>query len=126
MKIYITCPFSHSRKRLGILSLVEKIVKSKGFEVIVPKIGGTPKEIFERDYKWIKSSDLIIAEVSELSHGVGMEIGLSYCLGLKRILLLEKGNKVTKFAHGMPDTYIIEYNNIKDLEEKLSELLKKI
>lgn len=62
------------------------------------KIGGGPTKIFNRDYKQLKSYDLIIADVSETSHGVGIEIGMSYCLNLKRIFLFEKGKQVTKLA----------------------------
>ena len=91
MKAYITCPVSHTQKRLDLLPIIETIVKSKGIESFVFQIGGSPKEIFQRDFEQLKSSDILIAEVSERSHGVGIEIGLSYSFGLKRILLLENG-----------------------------------
>lgn len=74
----------------------------------------------------MKSSDLIIAEVSETSHGVGIEIGLSYCLGLKRILLLKKGEYLSRMARGVSDTAVIEYENINELKPKLSNELDKI
>jgi len=51
---------------------------------------------------------------------------MSYCLNLKRILLLEKGKHVTKFAQGMPNTIIIEYENLNDLKNKLSSALDSI
>ena len=125
MKVYITCPVSRTNKRFSLLPEIEKVVKSKNLETFVFKIGRIPEEIFRRDYEQLKSCDLIIAEVSEESHGVGIEIGLSFCLGLKRILLIQKGNSVTKFAQGMKDTFIIEYENIDDLKKKLSVALDK-
>lgn len=123
MKAYITCPVSHTKDRLNLLPEIKNLVESKGINTFVFQIGGTPKEIFERDYEQLKSCDLIIAEVSETSHGVGIEIGLSYCLNLKRILLLEKGKHVTKLAQGMPNTFIIEYDNLTSLRSKLSDVL---
>lgn len=99
---------------------IKKLVESKGIKSFVFQVGGKPEEIFRRDYQQLKSSDLIIAEVSERSHGVGIEIGLSYGLGLRRILLLEKGQFVSKLAQGIPQTIVIEYENLSDLEEKLS------
>ena len=126
MKAYITCPVSHTKERLDLLPEIKSVVKEKGIDFFVFKIGGNPAEIFNRDYKQLKSCDLIIAEVSETSHGVGMEIGMSYCLNLKRILLLEEGKHVTKFAQGMPGTTIIEYKNIKDLKTKLSSVLDRL
>lgn len=126
MKAYITCPVSHSKNRLNLLPIIKKIVESKRIKTFVFKIGGIPKEIFKRDYSNLKESDIIIAEVSERSHGVGAEIGLSYCLGLKRILLIEKGNFISKLIQGIPNTKIIEYKNIEDLKIKLSEAIEEL
>jgi len=126
MKAYITCPVTHTNNKLDLLPEIEKIVKSKGLESFIFEIGGSPKEIFDRDFMQLKSSDLIIAEVSELSHGVGIEIGLSFNLGLKRILLLQKEKEITKLAQGMPNTTIILYENLEDLKEKLIFALDKI
>jgi len=126
MKAYITCPVTITNKRLDFLPEIKKIVESKGLETFVIKVGGTPEEIFDRDYNQIKSSDLIIAEVSEPSHGVGIEIGMSFSLGLKRILLFQKGSTVTKLAQGMPDTFIVEYEELEDLKNNLNKTLDKI
>jgi hypothetical protein len=90
------------------------------------EIGGTPDEIFHRDHSNIKDSDLIIADVSERSHGVGIEIGMSYCLGLKRILLIDENKSVTKLAQGMPDTTIISYKDENDLKSKLESAIHEI
>jgi nucleoside 2-deoxyribosyltransferase len=126
MKAYITCPISHTKERLNLLPEIKAVVEEKGIDSFVFKTGGSPSEIFSRDYEELKSCDLIIAEVSETSHGVGIEIGLSYCLNLEIILLLEKGKYVTKLAKGMPNTQIIEYSNIEDLKKKLSSALDDI
>lgn len=92
-------------------------------KAFVFQVGGTPEEIFTRDYNELKSSDILIAEVSERSHGVGIEIGLSYDLKLKRILLLQRGQFISKLAQGMPDTTIIEYQSADDLKTKLKDVL---
>ena len=126
MKVYITCPVTLTNKRIDFLPEIQKAVESKGLETFVIKAGGTPEEIFDRDYNQIKSSDLIIAEVSEPSHGVGIEIGMSFPLGLKRILLFQKGSVVTKLAQGMPDTFIVEYEELEDLKNNLNKILSKI
>jgi hypothetical protein len=125
MKAYITCPVSHTTERLNFLPEIKAVVESQGINSFVFEIGGNPEDIFKRDYNQLKSCDLIIAEVSETSHGVGIELGISYCLNLERILLLEKGKHVTKLAQGMPNTTIIEYNNLEDLKEKLYSELDK-
>lgn len=126
MKAYITCPITHSQDRLDIKPLIEKVVKECGMSAFVTIVGGTSNEIFERDYGQLKTSDVLIAEVSKPSHGVGMEIGLSYEMGLKRILLLSKGNYITKFAVGMPGTVIIEYSDDNELLVRLKQTLEEI
>lgn len=123
MKAYITCPVTESNKRLEILPIIKSIVEEKNINPFVFIISGTPEEIFKRDYNQLKSCDIIIAEVSETSHGVGIEIGMSYCLNLKRILLHKKDKHISKFAQGMPNTTIIEYDDIDDLKELLSKAL---
>ena len=127
MKAYITCPVSHTQQRLNLLPSIKKVVEDNGIEPFVFEIGGDSRDIFERDYRNLKTSDIIIAEVSERSHGVGIEIGLSYSLGLKRILLIQVGSFVTKLAQGMPETTIISYQHKDDMIIKLQrhfELIK--
>ena len=124
MKAYITCPVTHSKKRLDLLESIRRVVEEKGINTFVFEIGGTPEDIFDLDYREIRSSELIIAEVSEPSHGVGVEIGLSYGLGLKRILLFEKGNKISSMLRGFPETFLIEYENEKCMMEKLGSVLE--
>jgi len=126
MKAYITCPVSYTQKRLDLLPIIEELVESMGIESFVFKIGGSSEEIFQRDLEALKSSDILIAEISEASHGVGIEIGLSYSLGLKRILLIENGNNVTKLIQGMSDTVILEYTDKEDLKKKLGDCLQNL
>jgi hypothetical protein len=126
MKAYITCPVSHTNNRLNLLPEIKSVVEQNGIEPFVFEIGGTPDEIFNRDYSNLKTSQILIAEVSERSHGVGIEIGLSYALNLKRILLIEKGQFVSKLAQGLPGTIMIEYDSVDDLKDKLNIELNKV
>lgn len=123
MKAYITCPVSHTQDRLNLLPVIKQVVEDADIKPFVFEIGGEAKDIFKRDYNNLKTSDIIIAEVSERSHGVGIEIGLSYNLGLKRILLLSSGNFVSKLAEGIPDTTVITYDDSEDLKAKLKKCL---
>jgi nucleoside 2-deoxyribosyltransferase len=123
MRAYITCPISHTKERLALLPEIKMVVESCGIEAFVFQEGGTPTEIFERDFSELKKCDLIIAEVSERSHGVGIEIGMSYPLGLKRILLIQRGQFVSKLAQGIPETTIVEYTDATDLKVKLKSIL---
>lgn len=124
MKAYITCPICITNTRLPLLAEVENIAKKEKIEVFFFDISGSPEEVFEKDFFRLQSSQLLIAEVSEPSHGVGILIGLSFFLDLKRILLIEKGRKLSKIASGIPDTQLIEYDDTIDLKKKLTEALR--
>lgn len=124
MKAYITCPVSYTQNRLDMLPHIKEVVEAHGIVPFVFEIGGDPKNIFARDYANLAASNIIIAEVSERSHGVGIELGLSYGLGLKRILLLAEGATVSKLAEGMPSTSILIYKDVEHLKEILALELK--
>jgi len=111
---------------MNLLPTIKSIAENSGIDTYTFEIGGLPDEIFKRDYEQIKNCNIIIAEVSERSHGVGIEIGMSYCLGLKRILLIQENEHVTKLAQGMPDTTIINYKDKIDLKVKLENKFHKL
>jgi len=83
------------------------------------------KDIFKRDIDWINSADVVIAEVSVPSVGVGWEIGYAESLG-KRIICLYNINsekKISAMVEGNPNNQIIKYKTIDEAIEKLNELL---
>jgi len=41
----------------------------------VEKKSTTDREIYDRDYQWFLDSDIMVAEITAPSHGVGMELG---------------------------------------------------
>jgi len=51
----------------------------------------TPQEVFERDVKGVKECDILVAEISEPSHDVGMEIMLAYLQEKKDNLPIHEG-----------------------------------
>lgn len=63
----------------------------------------TPRDVYERDVNWIRECDVLIAEVSVPSHGVGYEIG--YALNYRKpvLCLYQNGRKVSKMITGNPD-----------------------
>ena len=50
----------------------------------------TDTEIFERDMAWIEESDVVVAEVTTPSLGVGYELGQAESMGKKIICLFRK------------------------------------
>lgn len=84
----------------------------------------TPKEIYDRDIVWFKSSELIVAEVSVPSLGIGYELGLAESLGKKIICLYDVNSNKTLSAmiEGNKNFEIVKYNNIEEVLEYLDRL----
>ncbi len=83
-------------------------------------------KIFKRDVKWLKSSDILIAEVSIRSLGVGYEIGLADTLG-KRILCLydnKIGNGVSPMIKGNENLTIKGYKDINHALRIIDSFMK--
>jgi nucleoside 2-deoxyribosyltransferase len=62
----------------------------------------SPREVYDRDVNWIAAADVLIAEVSVPSHGVGYEIGHALGLGKPVLCLAQHGRKVSKMISGNP------------------------
>jgi nucleoside 2-deoxyribosyltransferase len=63
-----------------------------------------PPTVYGRDTDWIRACDVLIAEVSVPSHGVGYEIGFALGLGKRVLALVQEGRKVSKMISGNPDS----------------------
>ena len=86
----------------------------------------TDSFIFERDMDWLRSADLIIAEVTTPSLGVGYELGAADYLG-KEVLCLYRpqlGKRLSAMIGGNKKFTVYEYSNLEEAKEKLKIYLK--
>jgi nucleoside 2-deoxyribosyltransferase len=82
------------------------------------------KDIYDRDVEWLKSSELIVAEISIPSLGIGYELGLAESLGKKVICLYDiNSDKTLSAMIGGNDNFeIVKYNSIDEVLEYLEKL----
>lgn len=82
------------------------------------------KNIYDRDVEWLKSSELIVAEISIPSLGIGYELGLAESLGKKVICLYDiNSDKTLSAMIGGNDNFeIVKYNSIDEVLEYLEKL----
>jgi nucleoside 2-deoxyribosyltransferase len=73
-------------------------------------------DVYERDVHWIKNCDVLIAEVSVPSHGVGYEIGFALNIGKPVLCLYQNTRRVSKMITGNSDPKLsaLAYANIKE------------
>jgi len=131
MKIYFACSISGGRKDEVIYQKIVKVLISMGIEVPtehiamtgVEKIDGQEEaiDIYRRDIKWIEESDLLVAEVSTPSHGVGYEISYALELGMPVLCLHNKKAVVSKMITGNPHPRltVLSYSDKQEAEKLL-------
>jgi len=87
-------------------------------------------QIFKRDIKWIESSNIMIAEISGPSLGVGFEI--SYALFVKKIPVLALFNNEIENISAMITgcnsilLTIANYKNTEELKQIISTFILKV
>jgi nucleoside 2-deoxyribosyltransferase len=87
----------------------------------------SPREVYDRDMDWIRDCDVLIAEVSVPSHGVGYEIGFALGEGKPVLCLYQEGRKVSKMITGNshPNLEIKSYRSIEDAISLAHEFLRR-
>jgi nucleoside 2-deoxyribosyltransferase len=86
-----------------------------------------PDEVYARDIAWLRACEVLIAEVSMPSHGVGYEIGFSLGLGKPVLALYQEGRRVSKMISGNPDPNLSvkAYRTPEDAVVQTREFLNK-
>ena len=102
-------------------TLGEVLTEHVGYAGINPlgEVGMTDQEIYKRDLDWLSSSDMVVAEVSTPSLGVGFEIAKA--LGLKKKVLClyrsQEDKKLSAMISGCPDLKVKEYRTYEDAKQ---------
>ena len=131
MKIYFACSISGGRKDEIAYQYMVQVLIEMGIDVPTAHIAETgieevdareePRDIYNRDVNWIQESDLLVAEVSTPSHGVGYEIGYALDLDKPVLCLYQKDIVVSKMITGNshPLLTVMEYQDMAHAEEIL-------
>ena len=88
--------------------------------------GMTESEIFKRDMDWLTEADVVVAEVSTPSLGVGYELARAEHLG-KRVLCLfrpSSGGSLSAMISGSRILTVAEYETIDEAARAIEEFLR--
>ena len=87
----------------------------------------TDREIYDQDINWLRNSDVMVAEVSILSIGVGYEIGYADAMEKRVICLydLNSEKQLSAMIRGNSKIEILEYTDINEALKRLEKLFKK-
>ena len=88
----------------------------------------TDQYIFERDVKWLKSSDVMVADVTMPSLGVGYEIGFAETLDIPILCLFNPKYKkaLSAMVSGNKKLICKEYNTLDEAKSILDDFLSSI
>lgn len=126
MKIYFAGSITGGRADQGLYLQIIEVLNHYG-EVLTEHIGdsllgdgGEESDvfsIFNRDVGWLESSDVVVAEVTQVSMGVGYELGIAEKLGKKVICLYRpKEKRISAMVLGNKAFTVLPYETIQDLQ----------
>lgn len=137
MKIYFAGSICGGRRDVDWYKKIIKTLETYGQVITehvgcrtITKLGETrinESKIFKRDIEYLKKSDLLVAEVSTPSLGVGYEIAQANFLN-KPVLCLfrpRKNKKLSTMIIGNNKLIIREYRNIKELKKIIDSFFAK-
>ncbi len=138
MKIYFACSITGGRQYEQTYQALTQFLLDQGYEVPTAHLAESnildlekvvhPSDVYARDINWIQASDILLAEVSVPSHGVGYEIG--YALGLKKPVLCihDADRAVSKMITGNPDSLlrVASYTELDGAFAAINQFVNKV
>ena len=126
MNIYFACSITGGREYQAIYQAITNFLLTSGHIVPTAHLADQDvvdlekvvdaREVYTRDIDWIEACDLLVAEVSTPSHGVGYEIGYALTLGKPVFCLYKKGIKVSKMITGNPNPHLYVFSYLDEYE----------
>jgi 2'-deoxynucleoside 5'-phosphate N-hydrolase len=131
MKIYFAGSITGGRDDSQLYAEIIKLLQIYG-EVLTEHIGDgaltrngeediSDKEIHNRDLAWLKEADLLVAEVTTPSLGVGYEIGraIEWKTNVVCLYRSSAGRRLSRMITGNFEIVIIEYESLAELPAAL-------
>lgn len=138
MKIYFAGSIRGGREDAGLYQQLIQHLGQFG-EVLTEHVGDvkltaagddgpSEKFIHDRDVDWLKASDVLVAEVTVVSMGVGYEIGRAIEAGKKVLCLFRPGNgsNLSAMIGGCDDLHLVEYQKVEEAQQAISNFLNPI
>ena len=137
MQIYLACTVRGDRGAVAALRSLVAALERGGHTILTSHLldddvdtveaGLSETDVYARDVRWLDSCDLLIAEASGSSYGVGFEVG--YVLGRaegtnQRVLLLydsARRDRISRLISGNhhPRCTVLTYEHPADLIDRV-------
>jgi len=136
MNIYFSCSITGGREDQAVYrTIVDSLLKDghtvptavlADEDVISYENSISADEIYRRDIEWLDECDVVIAEISTPSHGVGYEIAYALLNNKPVLCGYQSGRKISKMLEGNnhPLIKIIPYHHVDELLAGIDDFLK--
>lgn len=135
MKIYFCGSIRGGREDVTLYHDMIQLLKKYG-NVLTEHVGdpaltelgndGTSDEIWKRDTDWLKESEIVIAECSRASHGVGYEVAYAEALGKEtHIFYGGADGRLSAMLEGCPSFHIHYYKSKEELFDIIRSVMEK-
>ena len=135
MKIYFAGSIRGGREDAALYQQIIEYLRNFG-EVLTEHIGDpkltdlgddgpSDQYIHDRDLEWLQSSNVLVAEVTTVSMGVGYEIGRAVEAG-KPVLCLFRSSSVKNLSAmiaGSPGVSLVNYQNLNEAKKAIHEFM---
>jgi hypothetical protein len=143
MKVYFACSISGGRESAHLYQNIVDAIKSNGVELLSELFADqsieankvlsvsknmTKQDVWEWDLNWVKEADVIIAEVTQPSLGVGYEIAKAE-EWKKPILTLfyePSGKRLSSMIEGSTDNTTVYYSDADEAKDAVIKFLRNI
>ena len=135
MRIYFAGSIRGGREDAALYQQIIEYLKTFG-EVLTEHIGDpaltskgddgpTDKFIHDRDLEWLQSAELIVAEVTTVSMGVGYEIGRAVESGKSVLCLFRPSSEknLSAMIAGCPEIELVNYDTFEEAQLAISTFL---
>jgi len=116
MNIYFACSITGGREFEPVYQAITQALLADGHSIPTAHLADSevtalesvidPKDVYERDVAWIRACDVLVAEVSTPSHGVGYELAFALSIGKPVVCVYRAGQKVSKMLTGNTHAHI--------------------
>jgi nucleoside 2-deoxyribosyltransferase len=126
MNIYFACSITGGRDFEPVYQAISAALLKDGHTVPTANLADpgvkaleskvSPREVYERDAAWIRECEVLVAEVSTPSHGVGYEVAYALSIGKPVLCIYQEGQPISKMLSGnsLPRIQVKPYRNAND------------
>jgi len=137
MRIYFSGAISGGREHLPVYQHIVARLKSQGHVILTEHVANAealqrerdvpPRQVYRRDIDWLEQADVVIAEVSTPSLGVGYEIGHALQRGTPTLCVYREGLRVSKMITGHPSPHltVAVYSDHRQLDDQIDAFLNR-